>query len=215
MRYLLSLSFLLLGAVPAWTPAASPPGSADERRAPSAASSSSSSPAAQGKPATPSSRKALALSRALVPKQTWDRLLDRSAEGLSQAVSRSLSTKGAKVPDDLKGSIRRELGQSLKYDSAVDTQAQALQKRFTPDELDTAAKFYGSQVGQKMLQRLPEAQSEVGDALQEQLASLVPEIVHRVAPDAMSGMAGGAGPQDGAPSDGAPSAPSEGTGNSP
>lgn len=171
-------------------------------------SSAARAPATQGKTAAAPSTQARALSRALVPKRTWDRLLDRSAEGLTEAVSRSLSTKGAKVPTGLHENIRRELGQSMKYESAVDTQAHALQKRFTEDEMDSAAKFYQSPVGQKMLQHLPEAQSEVGDALQEQLAVVVPDILHRVAPGAMEPSGGGAngGPQAATP----PSSPSPG-----
>jgi hypothetical protein len=57
-------------------------------------------------------------------------------------------------------------------------------------------------VGQKVLQQLPDAQNEVGDKLQEQLAMVVPEILHRVAPDAM----GPSGQESGASSNG-PGAP--------
>lgn len=186
----------LATAAPPQEPAPAKPGAA--AGAPGAGSSSETAP----------SRQARALSRALVPKQTWDRLLDRSADGLSEAVSHSLSTKGAKVPNGLHDNIRRELGQSMKYESAVDTQAQALQKRFTSDEMDSAAKFYGSPVGQKMLQRLPEAQSEVGDVLQQQLAVVVPDILHRVAPGAMEPGGQEASP----PSASSPSSGTEGTG---
>ncbi len=211
MRTLLSLLAVAFLAVSPSRPWAASPQKGAEGKSSSSSGAAPSGTAASSKPSASSSHQALALSRALVPKETWDRLLDRSAQGLSEAVSRSLATKGAKVPTDLQGSIRRELSQSLKYEGAVDTQAQALQKRFTPDEMDAAAKFYGSPVGQKVLQRLPEAQSEVGDALQEQLATVVPDIVHRVAPDAMS-PGGAAGPQAGAPSAGEASAPSQGTG---
>ena len=55
-------------------------------------------------------------------------LLDRSAESLSGAVARSLSAQGEKVPGDLQTSLRKELGSSLKYDEAVDAQAQALHR---------------------------------------------------------------------------------------
>jgi len=161
-----------------------------------------------GRTATPPSNQARSLSRALVPRQTWDRLLDRSAEGLSQAVSSSMANKGKQAPGDLQGNIRRELEQSMKYESAVETQAQALEKRFTPREMESAARFYQSPVGQKMLQHLPEAQSEVGDALQEQLAVVVPDILHRIAPGALEPPASegvGAGPDGAAPS--APSTP--------
>jgi hypothetical protein len=200
----------LLAALPSLPSAATPEKPPDDK-----SDRASSAPSSSAKPATPPSSQARALSRALVPKQTWDRLLDRSAEGLSAAVSRSLTTKGAKVPSGLQGNIRRELGQSMKYESAIDTQAQALQKRFTTEEMDSAARFYGSPTGQKMLQHLPEAQSEVGDALQEQLAVVVPEILHRVAPDAMTPTGEDAGPQRGAPSASSPAPQTEGTGSGP
>jgi hypothetical protein len=136
---------------------------------------------ARGKP----TEQARALSRALVPETNWERLLDRSADGLSEAVSRSLIAKGEKVPDDLTSNLRKELGKDLKYGEAIDAQAQALDKRFTGDELKKATAFYSSPLGKKMLDRLPEAQSEVGDQLQERLASVVPGILQRVAPSAI------------------------------
>ncbi len=141
-------------------------------------------PTAQGKPPTEQAR---ALSRALVPKTNWERLLDRSADGLSEAVSRSLIAKGEEVPNDLTANLRKELGKDLRYGEAIDAQAQALDKRFTGDELKQATAFYSSPLGKKMLDRLPEAQSEVGDRLQERLASVVPGILQRVAPSAIGG----------------------------
>jgi hypothetical protein len=141
--------------------------------------------------AKPPSEQARALSRALVPEPNWDRLLDRSADGLSEAVSRSLMAKGEKVPENLTSDIRKELGKDMKYAEAVDTQALALEKRFTGDEMKKATDFYRSPLGKKMLDRLPEAQSEVGDRLQERLATVVPGILERVAPSAVGG--GGAG----------------------
>jgi hypothetical protein len=145
------------------------------------------------------------LSRALVSQKTWNSLLDRSAEGLSSAVSRSLTAKGEKVPADLQATIRTELGKSMRYEEAVDAQATALQKRFSPAELEQAAKFYDSALGKKMLTELPAAQGEVGDQLQERLTSVVPEIIHRVAPGAMGGSGSPATP-------GKPGAPPTGTG---
>ncbi|HYD40664.1 MAG TPA: DUF2059 domain-containing protein [Anaeromyxobacter sp.] len=165
---LLVLASPALAAPPSATPGATPDGQAK----------------AQGKPPTEQAR---ALSRALVPETNWERLLDRSADGLSEAVSRSLIAKGEKVPDDLKTNLRKELGKDLKYGEAIDAQAQALDKRFTGDELKRATAFYSSPLGKKMLDRLPEAQSEVGDQLQERLASVVPGILQRVAPSAIGG----------------------------
>jgi hypothetical protein len=212
MRHLLPIAIAVLAAAPS-SPRSAPrqTTTVDPAAPPPAASSGAA------KSAAPASHQALAMSRALVPKQTWDRLLDRSAEGLSKAVSRSLASKGSKVPDDLQGSIRRELAQNMKYDSAVDTQAQALQKRFTQQEMESAAKFYASPVGKKVLQQLPDAQSEVGDQLQSQLAMVVPEIIHRVAPDAVNpgGPSDGSAPQDGAPSAGSPAPGENGTGTIP
>ena len=139
----------------------------------------------------PPSEQARALSRALVPEPNWERLLDRSADGLSEAVSRSLEAKGEKVPQNLASDLRKELGKDMKYADAVDAQALALEKRFTGDEMKKATDFYRSPLGKKMLDRLPEAQSEVGDRLQERLATVVPGILERVAPSAVGG--GGAG----------------------
>ena len=210
-RMLLAVALLLAAPASTRSDTVTAPGQAKAASPPFAA------PASEGKPAAHPSGQALAMSRALVPKEIWERLLDRSSEGLSEAVSRSLTNKGSKVPSDLRGSIRRELSRNLKYDSAVNTQAQELQKRFTQQEMESAAKFYSSPVGQKVLQQLPEAQTEVGNQLQEQLATVVPEIIQRVAPEVAS--PGGQGdsslPQDGAPSGRSPSPGQEGTGTSP
>jgi hypothetical protein len=157
---------------------ASPPKSTES---PGAAAPQSKSLA----PAKPPSDQARALSRALVPQQSWERLLDRSADGLSEAVSRSLQAKGEKVPDNLRTTLRNELAKDMKYGEAVDAQASALEKRFTGDEMSKAAAFYSSPLGKKMLDKLPEAQSEVGDQLQERLATVVPGILQRVAPSAL------------------------------
>lgn len=151
----------------------------------------------KGRPAAKPSAQARALSRALVTRQSWDQLLDRSADGLSQAVSRSLATKGEAIPDGLRDDLRRELARTMNYDEAVDTQAHALQKRFTVGELERAAAFYGSPVGKKMLDQLPEAQTEVGTQLQQQLAMEVPDILHRVAPGALEAGTGEGAPEPG------------------
>jgi hypothetical protein len=173
------LALLLLASPALGAPPSSSPGATTDGKA-----------QVQGKPPTEQAR---ALSRALVPEPNWERLLDRSADGLSEAVSRSLAAKGEKVPDDLKANLRKELGKDMKYGEAIDAQAQALDKRFTGDELKKATAFYESPLGKKMLDRLPEAQSEVGDKLQERLATVVPGILQRVAPSAIGGGPGDPG----------------------
>lgn len=183
---------LLVFASPAL--GASPPSSTSPGAAPDGKAKT------QGKPPSDQAR---ALSRALVPEPNWERLLDRSADGLSDAVSRSLTAKGEKVPEDLKTNLRKELGKDMKYAEAIDAQAQALDKRFSGDELQKATAFYASPLGKKMLDRLPDAQSEVGDQLQQRLAAVVPGILQRVAPSAIGGPPGpgasgtGEGPMDG------------------
>ena len=125
------------------------------------------------------------LSRLLVSQQRWDQLLDRYAAALSGQVSKALSSKGEPVPADLQNSMRKQLGDRLPYQQTVDTQAQALARQFTPDELRKIADFYATPAGKKLLDRLPEAQSEVGQQLESELAIAVPEIVKSIAPKAL------------------------------
>lgn len=191
MRTLLAVVASVVSLLAAPTVLAAPPGAGAAATTPPKAAAGPT-PSTQGRQ----------LSRALVSQKTWDTLLDRSAEGLSSAVARSLSAKGEKVPADLQATIRTELGKSMKYEEAVDAQATALQKRFSPAELEQATRFYDSALGKKMLTELPAAQGEVGDQLQERLTAVVPDIIHRVAPGAMGGA--------GAP--GKPGAPPTGTG---
>jgi hypothetical protein len=126
------------------------------------------------------------LSRALLPQQQWDRLLDSYASSLTGHVSQALVSRGEKVPDGLQASIRTELGNRLRYEQTVDTQAEALAGQLSPDELKKAVAFYSSPAGKKVVEKLPEAQAETGEDLQQRLATAVPEILQRVAPGALA-----------------------------
>lgn len=145
------------------------------------------------------------LSRALLSSDEWNKLLDRYSSSLSGQLTQSLQAQKEPVPDDLQANLRRELGQKLPYDQAVNAQASALANHFSSDELKQAAKFYASPTGKKVLAELPQALSELGDELQGQLATTVPEIVARVAPkalpgsDSSTGSGAAPGPDGGAP----------------
>jgi hypothetical protein len=139
-----------------------------------------------GAQARPAPRAAQVLARALVSNEDWNRVLDQYANGLAGHVAQSLSARGDTVPDDLQTSIRKELGHELPYDHVVDKQAQALAKQLSPGELEQAATFYASATGKKVVEAVPQAQSELGQDLQERLASAVPQIVKRVAPRALA-----------------------------
>ncbi|HEX9308502.1 MAG TPA: DUF2059 domain-containing protein [Anaeromyxobacter sp.] len=154
-----------------------------------------SPPAAQAPEArkSPPPPAASALARALLPQEQWDRILDRYATSLSGQVSDALSRGGEKVPDDLQGNVRRELSQRLPYQETVEAQAQALAKEFSADEMKKAADFYVSPLGKKVLEKLPDAQTEVAERLQERLAVAVPEIVQHLAPKAIQPPPGGDG----------------------
>ena len=144
-----------------------------------------SAPSKSGTATQPVPPAAKDLSRLLVSQQRWDQLLDRYAAALSGQVSKALSSKGEPVPADLQTSMRKQLGDRLPYQQTVETQAQALARQFTPDELRKIADFYATPTGKKLLDRLPEAQNEVGQQLESELAIAVPEIVKSVAPKAL------------------------------
>ena len=144
------------------------------------------------------------LAKALLTSEQWGKVLDSYASSLASQVSQALLAKGEKVPDNLRGNLRTELEKTLPYQQTVQAQAEALAKELTPDELKRTAAFYGSPRGRKVLEKLPEAQSEVAQELQGRLSTAVPEIVNRLAPKALSGGAGAAGS----------SGPSSGTGSS-
>jgi hypothetical protein len=152
--------------------------------------------ATQGTAAKPPAA-ATDLAKALLTSEQWGKILDSYASSLSGQVSQSLMANGEKVPDDLRPKIRAELEKALPYRETVDAQAQALSKELTPDELKKTATFYKSPLGKKVLDRLPEAQSSVAKQLQTKLATAVPDIVNRVAPNAMKGSPHG-GPAPGA-----------------
>ena len=151
----------------------------------SAPSTAQGNAAKQGGAPQPVPSAAKDLSRLLVSQQRWEQLLDRYAAALSGQVSKTLASKGEPVPSDLQTNVRKQLGEKMPYQQTVDTQAQALAKQFTPDELKQISQFYATPAGKKLLDRLPEAQTEVGQQLESQLAVAVPEIVQRVAPKAL------------------------------
>jgi hypothetical protein len=130
-------------------------------------------------------------------------VLDSYASSLAGQVSEALLARGEKIPDDLRPKLRAELGRALPYQQTVQAQAEALSKELTPDELKKTAAFYRSPLGRKVLERLPEAQSSVAQQLQGRLATAVPDIVTRVAPQAMAGKPPPGGGTDG----GAPQSP--------
>jgi hypothetical protein len=140
-------------------------------------------PKQSAEPAPPAARE---LSRALLPPQQWDRLLDSYASSLSGHVSQALLSRGEKVPDGLQARIRTELGERLRYEQTVEDQAKALSSQLTPDELKRAVAFYTTPAGKKVVEKLPEAQAETGEELQQRLATAVPEILQRVAPGALA-----------------------------
>jgi hypothetical protein len=158
------------------------------------------------------------LAKALLTSEQWGKVLDSYASSLSSQVSQALLSKGEKVPDNLRGNIRTELEKTLPYQQTVQAQAEALARELTPDELRRTAAFYGSPLGRKVLEKLPEAQSEVAQELQGRLSTAVPEIVNRLAPKALSGGAaepGSAGPSTGTGSSGGPGANPPGGGAEP
>jgi hypothetical protein len=177
MRFTTTL--VLVAALPALTHARQPPEPAPPRDAPPGATA----PKPRGEAASPTAR---ALSRALLPERQWDRLLDSYASRLSGHVSQALASRGEKVPDGLDARIRTELGERLQYEQTVEAQAKALSSQFSPDELKKIVAFYSSPAGKKVVEKLPEAQAETGEELQERLATAVPEILERVAPGALA-----------------------------
>lgn len=134
------------------------------------------------------------LARALLTADQWGKVLEGYASSLAGQISQALLAAGEKVPDDLKGKLRGELEKTLPYQQTLQAQAEALAGKLTPDELRKAAAFYGSPLGRKVLDQLPQAQSAVAQQLQARLATAVPEIVTRLAPKAMQGSPHGGGP---------------------
>jgi hypothetical protein len=151
----------------------------------------------------PPPKAAQGLARLLLTDAEWSGLLDRYAQRLSGQLTETLATTGEAVPDDLTGTIRKQLGEQLPYAETTLRHAQSLAARFSSDELKKAHDFYASKAGSKMLHGLPETQAELGEYLQGRLATVVPAIVKQIAPKALEG----SGPSEGAQEPGAKPAP--------
>lgn len=170
-------------AILALAPAAS--GQAPAQPAPAGQGRPQSAPAARpaAKPATPVvAPAARGLAQALTTREAWDDILDGYANGLAGQIAGALSATGKEAPPELRGEIRRELGEAVSYDQAVDMQARALAGRFSADELRALETFYRSGPGRKLLDALPEIASQVNDELRARLSERVPGIVERHAP---------------------------------
>lgn len=141
------------------------------------------------------------LARALLSREQWNKVLDTYAGSLTGQISQALQASGEKVPDDLRAQLRGELDRAIPYQQTVDAQAAQLAKALSPDELRKTASFYGSPLGKKVLEKLPEVQTAVAQQLQAKLATTVPEIINRLAPKAMAGSphGGPGGPGPGGP----------------
>jgi hypothetical protein len=160
-------------------------GQAPAQPAPAGQGRPQSAPAARpaAKPATPVvAPAARGLAQALTTREAWDDILDGYANGLSGQIAGALSATGKEAPPELREEVRRELGEAVSYDQAVDMQARALAGRFSSDELRTLETFYRSGPGRKLLDALPEIASQVNDELRARLSERVPGIVERHAP---------------------------------
>ena len=175
------------------------------------AQTSAAAPKAEPKSGATSTRPppaaATELARALLSQEQWSKVLDSYASSLAGQVSEALLARGEKVPDDLRQKLRGELDRALPYQQTVQSQAEALAKVLTPDELKRTAAFYGSPLGRKVLEQLPEAQSTVAQELQGRLATAVPDIVSRIAPKAMAATPPAGGGASGAAPNGATQSP--------
>jgi hypothetical protein len=194
MRTLAALAILALALAPsvAVAQAAAQPGSAGKERQSAPAARAPSKPEAS--PVAPAAR---GLAQALTTQDAWDDILDGYANGLAGQISGALSATGKESPPDLGDEVRRELGEAVSYDQAVDMQARALSGRFSADELRALETFYRSGPGRKLLDALPEIAAQVNDELRARLSERVPAIVERHAPSiaaAPHGEADGARP---------------------
>jgi hypothetical protein len=157
-------------------------------------------PGAESKPepTSPPPPEANDLARALLSQAQWSRILDSYATSLSGQITQVLTSKGQTPPEGLRPRLRAELEKALPYDETVKAQAEALSRQLTPAELKKTANFYGSPLGKKVLDRLPEAQAQVAEKLETRLQTAVPDIVNRVAPQALAARPGtGKPPQSG------------------
>ncbi len=171
-------------------------------------------PPAAAKPADPATAGAAKdLARTMTPEPAWNEMMDAYATALSGQISTALASSGKEVPTDLNAKVRAELASAVKWEQAVDLQAQALGSRFSADELRSIGKFYGTPEGKKLLRELPIVSRQVTDQLQERFSAQVPQIIQRVAPALASTPEGGAAGEGTKPDAG--SKPSEAQGRKP
>jgi hypothetical protein len=135
-------------------------------------------------------------------------MLDSYASTLSTRISGALNATGKEAPKDLTSKIRTELDGTMPYARARRLEAEALNKKFSEQELGTIESFYLSPAGQKALRELPTASREVSDELETRMTEQVPKIVQKYAPSLASKQQSGQSPgSSGTPPspDGAPS----------
>jgi uncharacterized protein len=135
-----------------------------------------------GEPAAKPPPQARDLAQALTTRETWEEILDAYTASLAGQMAAALAATGNEPPADLREKVRKDLGDAVRYEEALDLQARALAGRFSGNELRELARFYQSGPGRKLLDVLPEVSAQVNDDLQERVSRHVPGIVERHAP---------------------------------
>jgi uncharacterized protein len=101
---------------------------------------------------------ALELTRLVVPKETYDAMLDQMMTNLMA----SMTQAGAKISAKDAGKLKDAVAEVIPYDEMVQWNTEIYASKFTADELKELIKFYNSPVGKKAAKILPEITGEVG-----------------------------------------------------
>ena len=110
---------------------------------------------------------ALDLVKMVVPRDTYDQMIQQMTEAMSQQFRQA----GEKLPADFDKKIQAAVNDVMSYDDVLGWTADIYAARFTVAELKDIEKFYKTPVGVKVMKLLPELSGEIG----KKIATVLPE----------------------------------------
>lgn len=120
------------------------------------------------------------LSRIMLPKSTWDQMLEAIEASQLQMIEQVARGADAEAGKKAMAKARESIARIMPYEEMIDLQAGLLAKYYTAAELQELVKFYGSPLGKKSLQLAPEMMKDVMGVLQERMMRELPRLTNEI-----------------------------------
>jgi uncharacterized protein len=134
------------------------------------------SPAALAAAPAPAASLPVELSRLVLPRESWDRMMVQSADQVLDMIVSSSQGKVQLTPA-LRDRVRRDFAAVVSYAEMIDLQAGLLAKHYTDAEVRELLAFYRTPLGQKAIRIMPDVSADVNGQLQVTLQQKLPALI--------------------------------------